>query len=707
MTGTTPVPEPSLGVFGGGDVGRDLAEVRWADTPLGPVAQWPQSLVTVVRLLLSSRFPMWMAWGPELTLLCNDAYRPLLGDKYDTALGRPTHEVWSEIWPDIGPRIERVMRTGEATWDEALQLFVERSGYREEAYFTFSYSPLADDSGRAVGLFCVVSEETSRVVAARHLATARDLGTCLTGVRTRAGVLATGAEQLAQDPLSLPFTLSYLLDDDGQRAVLSACSGVDRGAAVAVPEVGLDDGPWPLREVLRGRTTTVDDLAQRFGDVPRGGWEEPATSALVVPFRQHDHEQPLGFLVAGVNRYRPLDEDHRGFAELVAGQLGAALASARVYEEERRTAEELADNERRIADELQRSLLPAVDVQPEALQVAAYYRAGAEGTQVGGDWYDVVELGAGRTALVLGDVMGRGVRAAAVMGQLRSAVRAYAGLDLRPADVLEHLDGVVRSLGDDQIVTVLYAVYDPYDGTLTHANAGHLPPLVRDPDGAVRQLVTADAPPLGTGLGALVEHTVTLEPGAVLALYTDGLVERRDADLDAGITALAVLLASADGDLADLPAALVAGLRPEGPDDDVAVLLARAEHVPSSEVLTLPVDDDLRAVAATRHQVAAALRAWEVREDLQEAVLLLLSELVTNGLVHGKPPVTARLRLTRRSLVVEVHDAAGSLPRRRSASTEDEHGRGLQLVSVLAERWGTRPTTDGKAVWFVLPLTSS
>src|SRR4051794_4560846 len=166
------------GVFAAdAEVGRDLARVDWSRTPLGPPDQWPQSLRTAVSILMSSRFSMWMAWGEELTFFCNDAYRrDTLGRKYPWALGRPAGEVWAEIWDDIGPRIDRVLATGQATWDEALLLFLERSGYTEESYHTFSYSPLRDDDGRVVGMLCVVSEEADRVIGERRMATLRDLG---------------------------------------------------------------------------------------------------------------------------------------------------------------------------------------------------------------------------------------------------------------------------------------------------------------------------------------------------------------------------------------------------------------------------------------------------------------------------------------------------------------------------------------------------
>jgi hypothetical protein len=297
------------------------------------------------------------------------------------------------------------------------------------------------------------------------------------------------------------------------------------------------------------------------------------------------------------------------------------------------------------------------------------------------------------------------VQAAAVMGQLRSAVRAYARLDLPPADVLQHLDGVVRELGDDHIVTCIYAVFDPYDRMLTYANAGHLPPLVRSADGTVLRLQGASSPPLGAALGPIVEERIRLDPGDVLALYTDGLVERRDIDIDAGVDALALALAGLDGPLRpQAPDRLMSVLLPDGPDDDVALLLAQAVESPADATLSLPVEDDIGAVAGVRHRAADVMTHWGVGRDVRDEALLLLSELTTNALLHGRPPVEVRLSRDRRHLTLEVHDGAPTLPRRSRPGVDDEHGRGLLLVSLMAKRWGTRPTPHGKAVWCVLDL---
>lgn len=264
--------------------------------------------------------------------------------------------------------------------------------------------------------------------------------------------------------------------------------------------------------------------------------------------------------------------DHKGRPELLRGSV-QDITERRAAEEALSLAAanaEAAAREHAIADQLQRSLLPQPTVELEHLEVATYYRAGVEGTQVGGDWYDVIELGAGRTALVVGDVMGRGVQAAAVMGQLRAAIRAYARLDLPPADLLEYLDGIVREFGQNQIVTCLYAVFDPAGRMLRLANAGHLPPILVSPDRVSQILWGAQDPPLGAGPFVLAQQDVKLEAGSSAVLYTDGLVERRGEDLELGVHALARLTSEVEETTTGMPERLVQALLPDGPDDDVA-----------------------------------------------------------------------------------------------------------------------------------------
>jgi PAS domain S-box-containing protein len=331
------------------EVGRDLATVDWAATPLGRPGSWPQSLQTAVDILLSSRFSMWMAWGPKLTFFCNAAYRRhTLGRKYPWALGRPASEVWAEIWDDIGPRIDTVLATGEATWDEALLLFLERSGYPEESYHTFSYSPLRDDAGAVVGMLCVVSEDTERVIGERRMATLRDLGSDPSVVRTEQETLDFAGRQLDRNRQDLPFTLTYLFGDDGAAAArLAGSTGIAAGhpAAPATLAVGDPDPVWPVAALLQGESTLVSLAGARFAVLPPGAWSEPPVQALVAPLAQQGGP-PYGFLVAALNRYRPLDEGYRAFVGLVTGHLGAGIASARSYQDQERRAEELAELDR-------------------------------------------------------------------------------------------------------------------------------------------------------------------------------------------------------------------------------------------------------------------------------------------------------------------------------------------------------------------------
>lgn len=337
----------SVDVFaGGGEVGRHHAEVDWAATPLGPPETWPQSLSTAVSILLTSRFPMWMAWGPQLTFFCNDAYRrDTLGRKYPWALGRPASEVWAEIWDDIGPRIERVLSTGEATWDTALLLFLERSGYPEESYHTFSYSPLRDDDGRVVGMLCVVSEDTLQVIAERRMTTLRDLGSDPSLVRTEEEILRFADRQLSQNLRDLPFTLTYLFDESGS-AQLAGTSGIASDHPAAPKLLTGEPGElWPLAEPTRGEEVLVDIGGDAYPPLPSGDWREAPTQALLVPLLQQGGS-PSGFLVAGLNRYRLLDEAYRGFVTLVAGHIAAGIGLSRSYRSQERRAEELAELDR-------------------------------------------------------------------------------------------------------------------------------------------------------------------------------------------------------------------------------------------------------------------------------------------------------------------------------------------------------------------------
>ncbi|MFF2537629.1 ATP-binding SpoIIE family protein phosphatase [Streptomyces cyaneofuscatus] len=394
---------------------------------------------------------------------------------------------------------------------------------------------------------------------------------------------------------------------------------------------------------------------------------------------------------------------------------GGVLVYAADVTDHAEAAERLRTSERRhreTAVTLQRSLLPQELEQPDDLRIAATYQPGGTDAAVGGDWYDVITLGAGRTALVIGDVMGRGVRAAAVMGQLRTAVRAYARLDLPPHEVIQLLDGLASEIDATQIATCVYAVHDPNEGQLVYASAGHLPMLVRDEDGTVSRAADPTGPPLGTGGWIHTSGTIALPPGSTAVLYTDGLVERRSEDIDEGVASLARALSGAKGSPQVVCDRLIRSLGVTAEhDDDVAVLVVQhpARTGPNAELFHNAALDLLGGIEATpraRSFATGVLTSWRFPAELRDLGVLAASELVANSLQHGTPPMRLGLRRTDRRLIIEVTDGDDHLPRRRQAEPADEAGRGIEIIASIATSWGSRRTPGGgKAVWceFALP----
>ncbi|MBZ9596700.1 serine/threonine-protein phosphatase [Streptomyces yangpuensis] len=398
------------------------------------------------------------------------------------------------------------------------------------------------------------------------------------------------------------------------------------------------------------------------------------------------------------------DAHHTGVLIHLADVTDHAEAVERLRASERR--------QREAAVTLQRSLLPQELEQPDDLRIAATYQPGGTEAAVGGDWYDVITLGAGRTALVIGDVMGRGVRAAAVMGQLRTAVRAYARLDLPPHEVLQLLDGLAAEIDASQIATCVYAVHDPNEGLLAYASAGHLPILVRDENGTVRRAADPTGPPLGTGGWLHTSGTIALGPGSTAVLYTDGLVERRGEDIDEGVAALERALAGAQGTPSVICDRLMRALGVDADhDDDVAVMVLQqpARAGADAELFhnaALELLGGIEAAPRARAFAQGVLASWRFPVELCDLGVLAASELVANSLQHGTPPMRLRLRRTDRRLIIEVTDGDDHLPRRRRAEPADETGRGISIVATIASAWGSRRTPGGgKAVWceFALP----
>ncbi|TXR96259.1 PAS sensor protein [Streptomyces sp. col6] len=397
------------------------------------------------------------------------------------------------------------------------------------------------------------------------------------------------------------------------------------------------------------------------------------------------------------------------------GRDGGVLVYAADVTDHAEAAERLRTSEgrhRETAVTLQRSLLPQELEQPDDLRIAATYQPGGTDAAVGGDWYDVITLGAGRTALVIGDVMGRGVRAAAVMGQLRTAVRAYARLDLPPHEVLQLLDGLAAEIDASQIATCAYAVHDPNEGLLVYSSAGHLPILVRDEDGTVRRAEDPIGPPLGTGGWLHTSGTIPLSPGSTAVLYTDGLVERRSEDIDEGVAALERALSGAKGAPQVVCDRLIRSLNVTAEhDDDVAVLVVQhpARTGAAAELFhnaSLDLLGGIEAAPRARAFATGVLASWRFPVELCDLGVLAAGELVANSLQHGTPPMRLGLRRTDRRLIIEVTDGDDHLPRRRRAEPADEAGRGITIVESIATSWGSRRTPGGgKAVWceFALP----
>ncbi|WP_435179285.1 SpoIIE family protein phosphatase [Actinacidiphila sp. bgisy145] len=483
------------------------------------------------------------------------------------------------------------------------------------------------------------------------------------------------------------------------------------GAHVAVDLATLAAGaPDAGRGRLDADLSAGDGLVPRY--VPGFGAADPALtepvaargihSLVTVPLRARG-------VVLGVAAFwqaqgrAPFEQDDLELAEELAARAAVAIDNARRY-----------TREHAMAVTLQRSLLPGAPPELSALQAAHRYLPAASGG-VGGDWFDVIALPGARVALVVGDVVGHGLHAAATMGRLRTAVHNLSALDLAPDELLSLLDDLVTRMDADEGkdtggepgvtgATCLYAVYDPSSGLATIARAGHPMPLLVRPDGTVHTPDVPVSPPLGLGGAEPSEATeLDLAEGSTLVLYTDGLVERRDRDIDFGLDLLRGTLAAHPGlDPEATCQAVLDAVLPEHPADDVALLVARTRRLPAERIARWEMPSDPAAVAEVRAACGRQLAAWGL-EGLGYNTELIVSELATNAVRYGSPPLSVRL-LYDRKLICEVADGSSTSPHLLRAAGTDEGGRGLFLVASLAERWGTRYTRRGKVIWTEQPL---
>ncbi|MBP0623629.1 response regulator [Cupriavidus sp. LEh25] len=321
----------------------------WAATPLGPPQAWPHSLKTAIRIMLTSRQPIWIGWGEGLHYFYNDAYKSIIGGKHPDALGQPTAVVWREIWPEIGPLLDTAMTGAEGTFVEQKLLIMERNGYPEETYYTFSYSPVPNDHGGTGGIICANSDDTERVLAERQLNVLRDVAAAATDARSWREACERTMGALASDPRDIVFALLYIAEPGAIDLKRVVASGIDPAHPAAPPAISLEDAaPWPVAEVLQQQQPAlVEQLATRFAaPLPAGAWSVPADAAAVIPVVPSASASHRGVLVVGLNPYRLFGERYRSFLNLVAGQIGAAMHSAQAYEEARKRAEALAEIDR-------------------------------------------------------------------------------------------------------------------------------------------------------------------------------------------------------------------------------------------------------------------------------------------------------------------------------------------------------------------------
>ncbi|WP_405940477.1 PAS domain-containing SpoIIE family protein phosphatase/ATP-binding protein [Streptomyces sp. NBC_00726] len=693
-------------------------------------------------------------FGTDLTVVrANERFATVFGGRADDHRGRTVGDYLTGADADrLTATLERVLETGNSVTD--LQLVGTAPGDTERRHWSINLYRVHSGSGRPIGIAGLATDVTRRHTAAREAASARRNLALLNEASARIGNsldLETTARELLDvavpvfcDLASVDLYQALLTGDEaapggwsplGREAVGGSAELRRVAFASAVsdalphPAPGASDSgppgaaaaPPALGSVHRYPFGSPGAVALRTGrveDVP-GDDRGFVQSTLAVPMVAHD-------TVVGLVRFsrtkgsEPFDARDRTLATELAARAAVCIDNARLYRRE---------HERALI--LQRSLLPPGDPEAAGLDIACRYLPGNTANEVGGDWFDVIELPGHRTALVVGDVMGRGLRAAVAMGELRTAVRTLALLDLEPAEVLSALDEVARGLGapgaasasggggaqwparaahksreadlsEVYLATCVYAVYDPVTRRCTFANAGHLPPVVVEPGEAAQLLDVPPGMPLGVGGEPFEEVEVELKEGALLALYTDGLVESRDHPLDEGLAALRKALAEPAQPLEDVCDRVLGSLHTRHGEDDIALLMARIQGLPTEAVGDWRLPREPRSVGRARELARGQLTSWGL-DDLVDTTELLVSELVTNALRYGEGEI--RLRLLRdRTLVCEVWDAGLVQPRRRRARDTDEGGRGLQLVGLLSAAWGARRTPRGKTVWFELPL---
>ncbi|MDH2387421.1 SpoIIE family protein phosphatase [Streptomyces sp. HNM0663] len=616
----------------------------------------------------------------------------------------------------------RVFRTGEP------EQFLVRGRARPEAgerVWSVTVSPIKTPAGRVRHLQLSALDVTEQHLARERLALLNDVstqvGSTLDVTHTAQEMADAMAGRLA-DFVTVDLLDSLFRGAEPRPAAAGAVAlrrAGQQSVLPGVPEAIIQPGDVdhypqstpPVRCLTTGRPSLHRTLDEDFPSWQRA---DPERSEVVRSFGIHS-VMVIPLLARGITlgvavlarhrRQDSFDQDDLLLAQEIGARAAVAVDNARLYTLERTTALGL-----------QRSLLPRRLAAQDAVEAAYRYFPALTRAGLGGDWFDVIPLSGARVALVVGDVVGHGLRASATMGRLRIAVRTLADVDLPADELLVHLDDLVTHLAAEEdptaepgldpstglIATCLYVVYDPVSRHCSAAAAGHPPPAVVTPGGAAEYVDIPPGPPLG--VGGLPFETVEWElpPGSVLTLYTDGLVAGSEHDPGNGMTLLLQRLERPAASLDALCDDLIHTLLPAKPQDDVALLVARTRALDTSQVATWDVPSDPAAVADSRARTLASLAQWRL-DDLAFTAELVVSELVTNAIRYGQPPIQLRL-IRDASLLCEVSDSSSTAPHLRRARTFDEGGRGLLLVAQLARRWGTRHHADGKTIWAELDV---
>ncbi|MFD7407939.1 SpoIIE family protein phosphatase [Streptomyces sp. NPDC059866] len=658
--------------------------------------------------------------GPDLRILrVNRAIERFSGVPAADFRGLPTG---SFLLPDDArravDRVRQVIETGRPMLYSEQFVRLELDPAREQVAMVSSF-PMEDPSGRILGVAEMIEDITARHRAQRRLALLDQAGS---RIGTTLDVAET-ARELAE------VMVPHLADHASVDLLQPVTRGEELTQALAGPVVRV--GACSVGAQQPGPPHPQGEPVEFGPDAPQArclAEGRPVLEPVLPPDwfsrdgRQGDHAPDLGAhsliavpvaargLVLGVmtlwrsRRPDPFEADDLTLAQELASRAAVAIDNARRFTQQQQTA-----------FTLQSSLLPRAVPDQSAVEVALRYLPASAAPGLGGDWFDVIPLSGARIALVVGDVVGRGIHAAATMGRLRTAVHTLASLDLEPDEVLSRLDDLVlllaaeqeavgeRPVGEQVVgATCLYAVYDPVSGRCSAARAGHPPPVVTAPDGEVALLDLPAGPPLGLGGLPFEAREVELAEGSLLSLYTNGLIGERHIDADVGLTKLCAALTRPADPLERTCQAVVDSLVPARPSDDVALLIARTRMLPADDVASWRLPLEPASAARARALTSAKLSEWGLGH-LAFTTELIASELVTNVYRYASGPATLRL-IRERCLVCEVSDTSHTSPHLRRARTTDEGGRGLFLVAQMAERWGTRYSREGKTVWTEQPL---